>query len=80
MLQRGWINMAKNKVLVSYSAKEIIERLDDQNKKIISIIEKMDNRVLIVEQKVPFLQKLIMGSYFFGMAILGFLISHLAGV
>jgi hypothetical protein len=71
--------MAKEKALVSYTAKEILKKLDEHNNKIDCLVEKMDNRIIIVEQKIPFHEKLIIGAYCLGMTTLGFLVSHFLG-
>lgn len=67
------------KPLISYSAKEVIQKLEEHNKKIDQLVEKMDNRIICVEQKIPFHDRIIIGSYCLGMTILGFLVSHLMG-
>jgi len=68
-----------SKTFIKITNEQIYKEIKEHNVKIDSVYDTLCERVVKIEQKIPFLQKLIFGAYGFSMAVLGFFVSHLLG-
>lgn len=65
------------KTFVKITNEQIYREIKDHNAKVDSVCDTLGERIVKIEQKLPFMQKLIYGSYGFAMAIMGFFVGHL---
>jgi hypothetical protein len=67
------------KTFVKITNEQIYKEIKEHNVKVDSVCDSLCERVVKIEQKIPFIQKLVFGAYGFCMGVLGFFISHLLG-
>lgn len=74
------INMGKGankKAFVTITNQQIYDEIKAHNCKMDDCLETLDNRVIKLESKTGWHNKLIMGAYGFTMFVLGIVVNHL---